>query len=253
MADSHVEAYLKKLNGDDADITFEPQSNVELYLASMNGMDVELPEEPGSRVASYFAKLSGEDVDISFEPQSRVERYLADKNGLEVDVPPEPLSRVEELLIGLEPGGEESIYGFYFKELSCEKQGTKRKLVMTVYLIPNEGITPIQCGFVYTKNSEYVANLEKYNASYAPALIGDYDPPTFTLRIVVTNATTRYWFAAVLKYLDSNGVEHTVYHSINNRYSYADDFKPESYTWAEINNIAQPIEYNTRRNPTIPW
>lgn len=58
MADSHVEAYLKKLNGDDADITFEPQSNVELYLASMNGMDVELPEEPGSRVEALLADLA---------------------------------------------------------------------------------------------------------------------------------------------------------------------------------------------------
>lgn len=55
MSDSHVEEYLKKLNGQDADISFEPQSNVEQYLAKMNGLDVELPPEPESRVEALLA------------------------------------------------------------------------------------------------------------------------------------------------------------------------------------------------------
>lgn len=55
ISDSHVEEYLKKLNGQDADISFEPQSNVEQYLAKMNGLDVELPPEPESRVEALLA------------------------------------------------------------------------------------------------------------------------------------------------------------------------------------------------------
>jgi len=55
MSDSHVEEYLKKLNGQDVDISFEPQSNVELYLAKMNGMNVQLPPEPESRVEALLA------------------------------------------------------------------------------------------------------------------------------------------------------------------------------------------------------
>lgn len=58
MAGSHVEEYLKKLNGEEADITFVPQSNVEKYLAKMNGFDVELPAEPGSRVETLLADLA---------------------------------------------------------------------------------------------------------------------------------------------------------------------------------------------------